>query len=178
MKIKHLVIAALYLVTIPLANWFINNIGEQAAPNLPHTIPVGFGYQAPSGVLFIGLALFARDILQEAIGKRRVLAIIAAGVALSYWVNPAVATASAVAFACGELADLLIYTTIKCRNRVAAIFCSGLIGSIVDSFLFLQIAFGSTMFWEGQVIGKIAMTAFCALLVWGKDALPNRVHTV
>ena len=177
MKIKHVSTAALYLATIPLANWFISHVGNQAAPGLPHTIPVGFGYQAPSGVLFIGIALFARDILQEAVGKRHVLFLIAFGVALSYLINPAVATASAIAFACGELADLFVYTQIKQRSQIAAIFCSGVIGSIIDSILFLQIAFGSTMFWQGQVIGKVLITALCALIVWIKNVVSDRVHS-
>jgi queuosine precursor transporter len=178
MKTKHVSIATLYLATIPLANWFINNVGNQAAPGLPHTIPVGFGYQAPSGVLFIGFALFARDLMQEELGKRRIVYLIAVGIALSYLVNPAVATASAIAFACGELVDLLIYTKIRKRNQVLAVLCSGVVGSAVDSILFLQIAFGSVMFWQGQVIGKVMITCLCALIVWVKNALSDRVHSL
>jgi uncharacterized PurR-regulated membrane protein YhhQ (DUF165 family) len=178
MNTKTLSTATLYLATIPLANWFISNIGNQAAPGLPHTIPVGFGYQAPSGVLFIGIALFARDILQDQIGKHRVLALIAVGVALSYWINPAVAVASAVAFGCSEIADLFIYSTVRERNRVVAVLVSGATGAVIDSFLFLWIAFGSTLYWQGQVIGKIGMTIICAFALWATNVVSVRLHTV
>jgi uncharacterized PurR-regulated membrane protein YhhQ (DUF165 family) len=152
-----------YLLTIPAANWMIQNIGTQGFPGGPHTIPVGFGYQAPSGVLLIGVALALRDYVQEKAGRNLTLAAIAIGVGLSYIVNPAVATASAVAFAISELIDLAIYTKIRHKNKPVAIATSGIIGGVIDSVVFLQIAFGSTMFWQGQVIGKTAIAVVVAV---------------
>jgi hypothetical protein len=32
-----------YLLSIPLANWLIENIGNVRFPGGPHVIPVGFG---------------------------------------------------------------------------------------------------------------------------------------
>lgn len=151
-----------YLLTIPAANWMIQNIGTQGFPGGPHTIPVGFGYQAPSGVLLIGVGLALRDYVQEKAGRNLTLAAIAVGIGLSYIVNPAVATASAVAFAASELVDLAIYTKIRRQNKPAAIATSGIVGGVIDSVLFLQIAFGSTMFWQGQVIGKTAVALVAA----------------
>ena len=165
-----------YLATIPLANWFINNVGTQSFPGGPHTIPVGFGYQAPSGVLLIGIALFARDYVQERFGKRNVLVAIAAGIAISFFVNPDVATASAVAFAAGEIVDFFVYTRIKRKSIALAVALSGVIGGVIDSFLFLRIAFGSTDFWQGQVIGKTWMALLGGLVIWGCGALSNRLH--
>ena len=78
---KHLSLVA-YLLTIPLANWLINHAGTQIAPGAPHTIPVGLGYRAPSGVLAIGIALFTRDYVQEQFGKRTTLIAIAIGVGI------------------------------------------------------------------------------------------------
>ena len=49
-----------YAGTVPLANWMISNVGTQQFPDGPHTIPVGFGFDAPSGVLAIGVSLAAR----------------------------------------------------------------------------------------------------------------------
>jgi len=164
-----------YLATIPFANWLISNVGSQQFPNGPHTIPVGFGYAAPSGVLAIGIALFARDFVQENYGRKITFVAIAIGVALSYTINPAVATASAIAFGISELADLTIYTTIRKRNIVAAVTISGIIGGIVDSLLFLQIAFDSTMFWQGQVIGKTYMAILGGILIWSGRGLSNRM---
>ena len=87
MKRSTALALAIYAGTIPLANYFIGHIGTQSFLGGPHTIPVGFGYQAPSGVLWIGVALVARDWIQMASGKRLVLAAIAVGVALSYVVK-------------------------------------------------------------------------------------------
>lgn len=173
---KRMTIVA-YLATIPTANWLINNVGTQYAPDAPHTIPVGFGYNAPSGVLMIGLALVLRDYVQQQFGQRTTLMAIAAGIVISYAINPAVATASAIAFAVSELADLYVFTQIKQRTLTGAVIASGIVGGIIDSFLFLQIAFGSTQFWQGQVIGKSIMAITAGLMIWGFNALPIRLHT-
>lgn len=167
-----------YLLTIPVANWLISNVGSQGFPGGPHTIPVGFGYQAPSGVLAIGVALFMRDYVQELFGKQPVLVAIAIGVGLSYVVNPVVATASAVAFAISELSDFFIYSAIKKSSVAAAVIVSGIIGGVIDSLLFLQIAFGSTLFWEGQVIGKTMMALLGGVFIWARRAVSIRLSTV
>jgi uncharacterized PurR-regulated membrane protein YhhQ (DUF165 family) len=169
---------ALYLATIPLANWFINNIGTQFAPGTPHTIPVGFGYSAPSGVLLIGAALFLRDYVQQTYGYQTALTCIGIGIGLSYWVNPAVATASAVAFAISELADLTVFTAIRKQTLIGAVIVSGIIGGIIDSFIFLQIAFNSTQYWQGQVIGKTMMALIAGLMIWIHRVISHRLHTI
>lgn len=175
---KKLTLITAYLATIPLANWMISNIGTQFFPGGPHTIPVGFGYNAPSGVLMIGIAMFLRDIVQNLYGRTTTLQVMAFGVALSYFVNPAVATASAVAFACGELADFFIFTKLRNKTLVGAVISSGTVGGIIDSFLFLQIAFGSTMFWQGQVIGKIEMAILGGFFMWVSNDVSKRLSTV
>jgi uncharacterized PurR-regulated membrane protein YhhQ (DUF165 family) len=161
------IFAAIYAATIPLANWMISNVGTQAFPEGPHTIPVGLGYQAPSGVLMIGLALVSRDIIQRYAGKRLALLAIALGVIISFAIaDPSIAIASCVAFALGELTDFSMYTPLQKRNLIAAVIVSGVIGGIVDSLVFLQIAFGSTMFWQGQVIGKAWMAIGAGIVIW------------
>lgn len=167
-----------YLLTIPLANWFINNVGTVGFPGGPHTIPVGFGYQAPSGVLLIGFALFARDLLQERAGRRIVLVAILLGLPLSALVNPAVAVASTVAFAVSEFTDFAIYDRIRAYSKTLGMIVSGVVGGVVDSLLFLQLAFGSIMFWQGQVIGKIGMTLICVLTVKGIHVLSQRMSAI
>lgn len=169
-------LAAGYAATIPAANWMISNVGTQYAPGAPHVIPVGFGYEAPSGVLLIGLALVLRDLIQERVGVRGSLAAIAIGVTVSFILaDPSIAVASAVAFCAGELADLTVYTPLRRRNRPVAVAVSGFVGGVADSLLFLTIAFGSTMFWQGQVIGKTGVAAAAAVAVWGAGALSHRV---
>lgn len=166
MKAKTVAALAAYTACVPAANWMINNVGTEAFPGGPHTIPVGFGFSAPSGVLLIGVALAARDAVQRQAGYRWALAAIAVGVALSYLVNPAVATASAVAFLLGELLDFAVYTPLARRNLPVAVTLSGFVGGVVDTFVFLWIAFGSVQFWQGQVIGKTLVAVACGLIVW------------
>ncbi len=156
---------AAYIGSIFAANWFIGHVGEQAAPGAPHTVPVGFGYDAPSGVLWIGVALTLRDVVQVAIGKRAVVAAIAVAAALSYLVAPAFALASAVAFLTSETLDFAVYTPLAERGRwLTAVAASNTVGAVVDSVLFLSIAFGSLALLPGQVIGKLWMSA-AALVV-------------
>ena len=176
MKFLKFCILVTYFATIPAANWFINNVGTQSFSGGPHTIPVGFGYAAPSGVLLIGIALFARDFVQEEFGKKVTLAAIAVGIGLSYLVNPAVATASAVAFAVSELIDFAVYNKIKNRTLVGAVVFSGVTGGITDSFLFLYIAFGSVNYWQGQVIGKTWMALLGGVLIWGFNVVSHGLH--
>lgn len=46
-----------------------------------------------------------------------------------------------------------------------AIMASGLVGSMVDSAIFLSLAFGSIEFIFGQVLGKFWMSLAVALLI-------------
>jgi uncharacterized PurR-regulated membrane protein YhhQ (DUF165 family) len=208
MNAKALPALAAYLACIPATNWMIGHVGTVQFPGGPHTIPVGFGYVAPSGVLLIGAALAARDMVQRLAGKLPVLIAIVIGIGLSYLVNPAIATASAVAFGLGELADFAVFTPLAARAHVtyvtrsynlvtghipmydkrrsvyhwrwmvAAVVASGVVGGIIDTFVFLQIAFGSTEFWQGQVIGKTAMAALGGIIIWGANAVPQWLSAV
>lgn len=158
----------LYVATILGANYAIGRLGQCPPPGTPApcTIPVGFGLSAPSGVLFVGLALFLRDAVQDHLGRRWTVAGIAAGAMLSWWVAaPEVALASGAAFLLSEAADFLVYTPLRERHRPAAVLASGAVGSVVDSALFLWLAFGSLAFLAGQVLGKVEVSVLCALVV-------------
>lgn len=156
---KYLPLLA-YTSCIPLANYAITHWGTQPFPGGPHTIPVGFGWSAPSGVLFIGVALTARDWVQVNIGRRAVLAAIIVGVFLSFFTSTRnVATASALAFGASELADFGVFTPLADRGRLAAaVIASNIVGLLIDTFLFLWVAFGSITFWQGNALGKLWMT--------------------
>lgn len=152
-----------------LANLFIANVGACVAPGGPCLIPVWPWplLMAPSGVLWAGAALFARDTLHEAGGRAWVVAGIAIGAALSWWLAaPALALASGVAFGLSEFADYAVYSPLHQRSRPGAVLASGLVGSIVDSAVFLWLALGSLDFLAGQVVGKSLITALCAGLLW------------
>lgn len=133
----------------------IGNVGTSCTPDGPCVIPVWPEISAPSGVLAIGAALVLRDLVQRRLGMKWALAAIAAGALLSGLVAaPALVLASVAAFAVSETADLAVFTPLQRRGLVLAVAASGVVGILVDSMLFLSLAFGSLDFLRGQVIGK------------------------
>jgi uncharacterized PurR-regulated membrane protein YhhQ (DUF165 family) len=146
-----------YIATIFMANWAIERFG---------IVPVGLGYSAPAGVYFAGLAFTCRDLVQEWLGRFWVVAAILAGAFLSWFVSPAFATASAIAFLASELADFAVYTPLRRRTWLGAVTLSNSVGLVVDSVLFLWLAFGSLAFLPGQIIGKATMTAAAVAVLW------------
>jgi len=159
---------ALFTLTIPLANWFISNIGTTCIPDGPCLIPVGFGLMAPSGVLFIGLALVLRDWLQELTNwKWSVAAVLVGGLLSLLTSSPFIAVASAVAFVVAELFDLGVYTPLRQKGKHFAVIASGIVGAFVDSLLFVWLAFGSVELSLGTAVAKIyASLAVAAYLYW------------
>ena len=73
--------------------------------------------------------------------------------------------ASAVAFLLSELADFAVYQPLRERRWLLAVFASNVVGLVIDSILFLQIAFGSLDFIEGQIIGKLWTTVFAVVVL-------------
>ncbi|QCI68833.1 VUT family protein [Phreatobacter stygius] len=156
-----------FVATIPLANWLIGNVGTFCVPNGPCVIPVGFGLMAPSGVLMVGLALVLRDLVQRTLGLGWSLAGVLAGAALSWFVAPpALALASGAAFLFSELADTAVYTPLARRRLITAVLASSLVGTAIDSALFLWLAFGSVALLPGLVLGKVWMVAAATLVLW------------
>jgi uncharacterized PurR-regulated membrane protein YhhQ (DUF165 family) len=151
---------------IYLANWMIANVG-QCSPGGPCVLPVGFGLMAPSGVYAAALVLATRDALHETGGRRWVLAGVVLGALLSAALSGPLAVASGVAFALSELADWAVYAPLRERSRPMAVLASGLVGLVIDSALFLWLAFGSLDFIAGQVVGKLWATLAVAAFVWG-----------
>lgn len=148
---------AAYIGTIFAANWAIDRYGP---------VSVGFGLTAPAGVYFAGLAFTLRDITQNIIGRRAVVVAIVLGAMASALINTRFAAASATAFLVSELADFAVYTPLQRRGWLKAVIASNVVGFVVDSVLFLWLAFDSLEFLPGQLAGKAWMTAaFVALLV-------------
>lgn len=157
----------LFALTVPAANWLIANVGTECIQNGPCVIPVGFGLAAPSGVLMVGAALVLRDVVHERLGAGWALLAIGIGGALSaFLAAPSLVIASAAAFLLAELADFAVYAPLRRRHLAAAVLASGVAGAVVDSAVFLLLAFGSLQFIEGQIIGKLWMSAaaFLALV--------------
>jgi uncharacterized PurR-regulated membrane protein YhhQ (DUF165 family) len=103
----------------------------------------------------IGIALVLRDLVQRRLGVAVAALAILAGAALSaLLVPPSLVIASAVAFLLSEFADLGVYTPLARRRLVLAVVASSFVGLVVDSIVFLGLAFGSLDFLVGQVVGK------------------------
>lgn len=144
--------AAAFIGCILAANYVTTEYGM---------IPVGFGLMATAGTYLAGLTFVLRDTVQDGLGKRATLLLIAAGAALSYFVSdPFIALASGVAFLVSEAADLAVYTPLRKRGYVRAAVASNIVGALVDTILFLWIAgFPIMDAIAGQMVGKVAVTA-------------------
>jgi uncharacterized PurR-regulated membrane protein YhhQ (DUF165 family) len=152
----RIVLFASFVATVWISNWVVSHYG---------IVPVGFGLQGPAAVYVVGVAFTLRDLLHRAAGREWVTAAILVGAALSYLVAPQFAFASAVAFLVSELADFAVYTPLAERRWLAAIALSNTVGLVIDSLLFLWLAFGSLEFLPGQIIGKAWMTLAAILAI-------------
>jgi uncharacterized PurR-regulated membrane protein YhhQ (DUF165 family) len=155
---EGLLFLAAFTLCIPAANWMIGNVGTQCVPLGPCLIPVAPNILAPSGVVVVGLAFVFRDLLQRRLGWKAAAAGILIGTVLSAVVAPAqLVFASATAFLVSETADMLVYTPLQRRRLVLAVAASSAVGLVVDSIVFLWLAFGSLDFLPGQILGKAWM---------------------
>lgn len=161
--------AVALLGTIVLANWLTTEYGF---------VSVGFGLVATAGTYAAGLALGLRDLLQDTGGRWWVLGTILAGGVVSYLIaDPFIALASAVAFTVGELADMAVYSPLRSRNWTGAVVASNLVGAVVDTAIFIGIAFGAAMIQGsmlGQIVGKAWATLALLVVVWGCRAVSVR----
>jgi len=157
---------ALFAVTIPAANWLIGHVGTTCVPQGPCLVPVAPGLMAPSGVTMVGIALVLRDLVQRRLGTAISALAVLVGSGLSALYAPAsLVVTSATAFLLSELADLAVYTPLARRRLVAAVIASSCAGLVVDSIVFLWLAFGSLDFLAGQVVGKAWMVLLSIPLV-------------
>lgn len=154
----NFLLAVGYLFTIIGANWAIATFG---------LVPMGFGLIAPAGVFFAGLALGLRDAVQERHGRRIVVSLIVLGALLSGGISPEkIAIASGLAFLVSEFIDYAVYTPLRKRGWEIAVLISGIVGAVVDSVIFLGLAFGDPFtFLPGQLLGKFYATAGAIIAV-------------
>lgn len=178
MKVIGWVAAALFVGTVFAANYAVEHWG---------LVSVGFGLMAPAGVYFVGLAFTLRDIVHRSLGRYVVMGAIVLGAALSYWISDGItlpgghvslALASGLAFLLSEVTDLAVYEPIRKRGWLPAVLASNAAGIVIDSALFLWLAFGSLAFFWGQVVGKAWMTVLAIAilaLIW---RIPRRREAI
>jgi queuosine precursor transporter len=141
-------------------------VGTACPSGGPCVLPVAPGIMAPSGVLMVGAALVLRDLVQRRLGVLVGIGAIMVGAALSAVLSPpALVIASASAFLLSEFADFAIYTPLARRRLVAAVIASSIAGLVVDSIVFLWLAFGSLDFLIGQIVGKLWMVLLAIPLI-------------
>jgi len=158
-RVIGVVAALIFVGSIVLANWLTSTFGFVA---------VGFGLTATAGTYAAGIALASRDAVQDALGRLVVIGLVVVGALLSLWLAaPAIALASGVAFLISELIDFAIYTPLRERSRLGdarwslAVVASNVAGAIVDTVVFIGIAFGAAAIWPampGQLVGKVWAT--------------------
>lgn len=153
---------------VALVSYILTIIAANVAITLIGLVPVGFGLVAPAGVYFAGLAFTLRDAVQETLGRRWTVIAILVGAGISAALSSRLALASGAAFLISELADFAVYTPLRHRSWLTAVVFSNTVGVIIDSALFLWLAFGSLEFLTGQIVGKLWMTALAVvfIIVW------------
>lgn len=155
-----------YIATIVAANWMTGHFG------LVHVA----GLAVTAGTFAAGLSFVARDALQDAAGRIWVLAAILAGAGLSAALSPVqLAVASGVTFVVSESADMAVYTPLKRRSRLAAWVASNVVGSLIDSALFLWLAGFPMSGFTGQATVKTVVGVGTPLLVAGMSGARRAV---
>ncbi len=163
----------LFILTIPLGNWVVMNVGYVCPEGGPCLVPVWPGIMSPSGVLIAGIALVLRDAVHHFMGGKWAVYSILAGAVVSGLVSDMnLIVASTCAFMFSEMADFAVYAPMRKRFPAWAVIASGFVGSVVDSCIFLSLAFGSLEFVVGQVIGKL----WVSLIVGALIGLTHRVR--
>lgn len=180
-RVTGWILVAVFIASVVLANILTTQYGF---------VPVGFGLTATAGTYVAGLTLALRDGIQDTLGKWVVIAAILAGAALSFLMSaPFIALASVVAFMVSEIADYAVYTPIRQRARFGdrkwalAVGASTVVGAVVDTVLFLGIAFGPAAILPalpGQLVGKLWAAVAFVLLGWvvSRAVLRKPVHGV
>jgi hypothetical protein len=143
-----LVAAAGYVATIFAANWLIAHVG---------VVSVGFGLVAPAGVFAAGVALTLRDVVQARSAGSRSSPRSWRRAALLHG-EPRVRCRERHGVSRVGARGLRGVHAARARSWLGAVALSNTVGLVIDSALFLWLAFGSLEFFWGQVVGKAWMT--------------------
>lgn len=126
------VLIAVYIAAMVTANLLVWWLGPWFSPI--------------NAFVLIGLDLTLRDVMQERLSRWQLAAVILAGGAITWMVNPAakhIAIASAVAFTLSAIADWAAYAALRSKPWLVRSNGSNVVGAAVDSVIFPTLAFGS-----------------------------------
>lgn len=158
---KAIIGTAVYAGLIALANIMISTL----------PLVTAFGLSAPAGTLAAGLVFVARDSVHRYGGLPWALVAVVAGACASVWMaSPQLALASGAAFIVAELADTAVYSRLSDHGRatISAVAVSGVVGSIIDTAMFLPLA-GFTVtagLIAGQLIIKCGLSGLAGGALW------------
>jgi len=152
---------ALYLFAIVSANMSVALFGPKFA--------------VINTFLFVGFDLISRDALHERWHnknlKRNMILLIASGSILSGILNYnaiPIAIASFIAFLAAGIADTLTYAVLYSRAKLIKMNGSNIPASIVDSLIFVPLAFGTPILWDIialSIVSKIAGGAMWSIII-------------
>ena len=155
-------LAVVFVASAAASNWAVQHVGQDHGPHAPRTIPIGWGLDAASGVLLVGVMIAVRDALHEQVGiKGTFVLIVLASLVSTLLAPPALAVASGATMLLAESADALVYQRVRRRGRALAATASNIVSSFMDSAVFLVIAFGVAEAIRGSyalTVGKIEIS--------------------
>lgn len=148
----------MYLSSIVLANYLAGTLGPNYTPYI--------------AFVFIGFDLTCRDKLHELWHnehlKSKMFFLILSGSVLSYLINKniqPIATASCAAFGCAAVVDFVIYSLLYSQKRFIKVNGSNIPSAVVDSIVFIGLAFGAPILWS--IVLKQIVAKIIGGLVWG-----------
>ena len=147
-----------YVALVPFVNWSFAHIPTVAMPDGGAWSPIA---------IVTGLVLVVRDFAQREIGHAIFMPLLV-GIAISFaMAPPAIAVASALAFAISETVDWAVYTLSK-KPLSQRVLLSSLVGAPIDSAAFWLLASLSVpgVFTWSTVLTAIASKWLGALLVF------------
>jgi uncharacterized PurR-regulated membrane protein YhhQ (DUF165 family) len=163
-------LGAAFVALVLLANW----LAARYVVHVPLT-----PYLAPAGVFCIGGVLVLRDWMQQLGGLWKTMPLVYAAGLVSWVVGEVagwtslqkIAVASIVAFTVSETVEAFVFTPIRRRNLSVGVALSATVGNVVDSYVFLTLAFASTAFFWGQFWGKTEAIVIGVLLTVARRRL-------
>lgn len=170
---EGLLFLALFCLMVPLADYLSMHVGLSCEVHGPCKIPIAPGLFATSGSLPIGAAFVLRNFVQRRFGMLISACTVMMGAALAgYLAPPSLVVASGVAMLIAGFIDLAVYTALSRWHFVYAMAISCAVSAVVDSMVFLWLAFGSLDLVAGQSLAKIFVVLAAlpfAYWLWKRD---------